>query len=131
MIPSAQLSTDIAVSEIIETTKTYKLYEDKIQGYTDNLSALQQAIYKMLNTEKYEYPIYSLSYGVELESLIGKEPAYIKAEMKRRIQECLIRDERITSVDNFTFTTSGDSMLCTFEVVSIYGAIIVSREVGT
>jgi len=127
---STILTTDLTITEDIETTKTYKLSTDKIQGFTDNLEALKQAIYKMLNTEKYEYPIYSFSYGIDLESLIGKDPVYVRIELKRRIQECLLQDERIQSVDNFVYSVSGDEMLCMFDVVSIYGEITITKEVN-
>jgi hypothetical protein len=129
MIPSAQLSTNIAVSEDIQTTITYNLTEDKIQGSSDNIEALQQAIYKVLNTEKYECPIYSFSYGIELEDLIGSDAIYVKAELKRRITECLTQDDRITSVDNFIFTATGDNLLCVFDVLSIYGVTTITKEV--
>jgi len=125
----ATLTTDLEVAEDAEATKTYKLSSDKIQGFTDELGALEQTIYKVLSTEKYEYPIYSFSYGIELESLIGKSPAYVRVELKRRIEECLLQDECITSVDNFSFTVNGDSMLCTFDVRSVYGEMTIQKEV--
>lgn len=130
MIPEAAISTDLTLTNSAETSKTYKLFSDKIQGFSDELEALQQAIYKILSTEKYEYPIYSFSYGIELESLIGKDSTYVKIELKRRIQECLLQDERITKVDNFNFVVTGDEMFCTFDVVSIYGEITISKEVN-
>jgi hypothetical protein len=126
---SAVMATDITITEEAETTYTYKLTSDRIQGFTDELEALQQAIYKVLNTEKYESPIYSFSYGIELENLIGKDPAYVKIEMKRRVQECLLQDERIQSVDGFTYSITGDQLLCVFKVVSIYGDLVIEKEV--
>jgi len=130
MIPDALIDVDLTVTEGKEISKAYKLSSDKIQGFVDDLEALQQAIYKVLSTEKYEYPIYSFSYGIELESLIGKDPIYVQIELKRRIQECLLQDERITSVDNFNFLITGDEMLCTFNVTSIYGEITITKEVN-
>lgn len=124
------LTTDIDITEDIETTRTYKLSSDKIQGFTDNLEALQQAIYKVLSTEKYEYPIYSFSYGIELDSLIGKDRTYVQVELKRRIRECLLQDDRIQSVDNFIYEINGDEMTCVFDVVSIYGNLTITKEVN-
>lgn len=130
MIPQDVISVDLTLDEEAETSLTYKTTKDNIQGYTDNIDALQQAIYKELSTEKYEHVIYDFDYGIELESLIGKDPIYVKIELKRRIQECLLKDERIETVDNFTFSTSGDSLLCSFDVVSIYGEIEITKEVN-
>lgn len=129
MIPEP-INIDLEVIEDTEVTKTYKLSKINIQGFTDELEALQQATYKVLNTEKYEYPIYSFDYGIELENLIGQDPVYVKVELKRRIEECLLEDERIQSVDNFNFVVTGDEMLCTFDVESIYGDLTVSKEVN-
>lgn len=130
MIPQSSIDVELITEETIETSRTYKMTGNRIQGYTDNLQALQQAIYKVLNTERYEYPIYSFSYGIELESLLGKDPIYVQIELKRRIQECLLRDERITAVDNFKFEFNGDQLKCTFDVHSIFGNITVSRGVS-
>ena len=130
MIPNSNINIDLEVTEDVGTTKTYKISNNKIQGYTGELEALKQAIYKVLNTEKYEYPIYSFNYGIELENLIGKDIDYVKIEFKRRIEECLLSDLRIKSVDNFEFKVTGDELYCTFEVTSIYGDLNISKGVS-
>ena len=130
MIPQSSIDVELTTQESIETSRTYKIAGDRIQGYTDNLQALKQAIYKVLNTERYEYPIYSFNYGIELENLLGKDPVYVQIELKRRIRECLLRDDRVTEVDNFRFEVAGDTIQCTFDVHSIFGNITVSRGVS-
>ena len=131
MIPQSVINVELATEETIETSRTYKIKGNRIQGYIDidGLEALKQAIYKVLNTERYEYPIYSFNYGIELESLLGKDPIYVQIELKRRIRECLLQDDRITEVDNFRFEVAGDTIKCTFDVHSIFGNLMVSREV--
>lgn len=128
MIPTNDLD-NLEIVEEIDTTRTYKIIEDSLSGYIDNLEALKQSIYKVLSTEKYTYPIYSFDYGIELESLIGKDPNYVKIELKRRIEECLLEDERIEGVSDFEFTQDGDCLYCSFNVVSIYGEISITEEV--
>jgi len=130
MIPQRFIDVELTTEETIETSRTYKITGNRIQGYTDGLDALKQAIYKVLNTERYEYPIYSFNYGIELENLLGKDPVYVQIELKRRIQECLLRDDRITEVDNFKFEVNGDEIKCTFDVHSIFGNFTASREVN-
>lgn len=130
MIPKSSINIELSPEESIETSRTYKLSGDKIQGYVDGLEALKQAIYKVLNTERYEYPIYSFNYGIELENLIGKDPVYVQIELKRRIRECLLRDDRIAEADNFKFEFNGDQLKCTFDVHSIFGNLTISREVS-
>lgn len=130
MIPQNSIDVELATEETIETSRTYKITGNRTQGYTDGLDTLKQAIYKVLNTERYEYPIYSFNYGIELESLLGKDPVYAQIELKRRIRECLLRDDRVTEVDNFRFEVAGDTIKCTFNVHSIFGNLTASREVN-
>ena len=125
----AKLTPDLVVQEEAFTNSTYKLSSDKIEGFVDELEALKQSIYKTLSTERYEYPIYSFSYGIAWKELIGEEEAYVRAEMKRMIQETLLRDTRITVVEGFSFPFSGDGCHCTFQVSSIYGETEIETEV--
>lgn len=132
MIPETNVDIDLELEETeeIQPSRTYRISGNKIQGFIDGLEALKQAIYKVLNTERYEYPIYSFSYGIELESLIGKDPIFVQVELQRRIRECLMQDDRITDVDNFKFELIGDEIKYTFDVHSIYGEITTSQEVN-
>lgn len=129
MILANTVTADLKLSDEIEQTQTYKVLPDKIQGVADGLTALQQTIDHMLNTEQFEYPIYTLDYGLRTDDLIGKDREYVESELQRRIRECLITDDRITGVDNFQFSVEGDEMLCTFDVESIYKTISMSKAV--
>ncbi len=92
--------------EFIESpTKTYsmQLDGDRIRGKTGERKAIEQAIYKILLTERYQYLIYSWNYGIELKDLFGKPIPYCCVELERRIKEALLQDTRITNVYNFEF----------------------------
>ena len=130
MIPNTLISTELKIVEDIPTTKTYDLGYDKGNRYIDDKEALKQAIYKLLNTEKYQYPIYSFDYGVEFDNLVNKDIIYVKIELKRRIEECLLRDSRIESVSDFEFDLKDDTLTCEFNVTSIYGDINISKGVN-
>lgn len=39
----------------------------------DGMEAVKQAVYKILQTERYKYVIYDWNYGVELEDLLEKQ----------------------------------------------------------
>ena len=123
-----ELTTDLVIQDQTYQNRTYQLSETKIEGFVDELAALKQAIYKVLSTERYEYPIYSFGYGVAWKQLIGEDPPYVRAEMKRMIQETLLRDSRILDVDGFEFEFSGDACHCTFQVQSIYGEVEIEKE---
>ncbi|MBY0122146.1 DUF2634 domain-containing protein [Bacillus sp. S/N-304-OC-R1] len=112
-------------------TKNFKLYMDKDRclGFVDEIEALKQAIFLMLNIERYDYIIYSWIFGVEFKDLFGKPTAYVLPEIKRRIKECLMQDDRINSVDNFIFDVKKKKVHVTFTVHSIYGEFTQVKEV--
>lgn len=128
----AIVQNDLEMKEtFIQPSKTYKVdfIKGRVVGVCDELEALKQSIFLILNTERYEYLIYSTDYGSELKSLIGQERDISESEYKRRIQEALMQDDRIESVDNFIFNYDKDSVLIQFTVFSIYSEFQVEREV--
>jgi len=106
-------------------SRTFKMNHDilAITGTIDQIQAVEQAVFLILNTERYFWLIHSWSYGVELHNLIGKDPEYCIPEIERRIREALLQDDRITAVENFQFKVNKKKVLTTFTVVSIFGGI--------
>lgn len=122
------LTIDLTVKEQSYIDRTYKMSDTQIAGFVDGMEALKQSIYKSLSTEQYEHPIYSFQYGIAWKQLIGEDRSYVRAELRRMVEELLMRDDRIRSVDGFEFSFSGDSCHCSFNVSSIYGEISVTTE---
>lgn len=126
MIPGvvSVLKEDFEIEE--QPSKDFKLYVEKniVNGFNDGIEAVKQTIYMILNTERYRYNIYSWNYGIELEDLIGEHVTYACPEIERRIIEALTQDERILSVDAFSFDLNQKKkILVTFVVHSIFGDI--------
>ena len=131
-LPTTGENLDLINFAMVEQPSyTHKLVIDRnrVSGMTDQRDALFQAVYLILNVERYAYPIYSWRYGVELEDLIGKPKDYAMSEIKRRITEALTQDDRITSVDDWSFETGRKSVLVRFTVYTIYGDLEVTKEV--
>lgn len=104
---------------------------DQIRGTVDEIEAVRQAAFCILNTERYEYMIYSWDYGVELEDLFGEPLSYVLPELKRRIAEALTQDDRITGIRDFLFDTSKSGIVnAVFTIETIYGEIQAEKEVG-
>lgn len=104
-------------------SKTWKLDFDrnKITNQIDKIEAVKQAVFLILSTERGCTKIYE-NYGVKFSDLIGQDFYLVVSELKRRVREALLEDDRITDVINFTFEEGElDSMTIKFEVVSIYG----------
>lgn len=132
LLPDSNATTVADVSTYTEPSQTYNLEYDKdsqIRDYCDELKAMRQAIYKILNTERYQYIIYSWNYGIELEDLFGQPIPYVYAELQRRIEEALLNDDRITNVHDFEFSNNGGDVLAVFHVDTIYGTVDASKEV--
>lgn len=135
MIPNINiLMTDI--QEVEYPSRTYKIEvknsedDDRINGYTDDLKAIQQAIYLILNTERYQHPIYSWDYGVELVDLMGKPMSYVISEIPRRVTEALTQDSRITNVRDFEFEKNKSKLKVTFVVETTLGNVPTDLEVN-
>ena len=127
---------DTMLEELTETeysNKTYKIIldQDRVSGYTDELDAVNQAVYLILSTERYAFPIYSWDYGVELVDLIGKPIPYVMSEVQRRIEDALTQDDRIEGCSDFEFDLlEKDKLIVKFTVKSIYGALSSEVEVS-
>lgn len=116
-----------------EPTRTYKMNLEGgfIRGYTDGQEAMKQAIYKVLNTERYQYIMYSWDYGIELLDLYGMPASYVCPELERRIEEALTMDDRIESVDNFEFDLSKKGVVhVSFIAHTIFGEVEAESEVN-
>lgn len=116
----------ISTVELFPNTTYRMLIEDnRVDGAVkEEIEAVRQAVYKILNTERYKHVIYSSNYGVELEELFGKPIPYVLPEIPRRIKEALIQDDRIADVTGFDLSYTKDgSVLCSFTVETIYGEI--------
>lgn len=103
--------------------------EKVVRGIVDGLDAVEQAVFLILNTERYQWLIHSWDYGVEWKELIGKPVPYCVAEVPRRVTEALLQDDRITAVEDFSFQVEKKRLMTTFTVVSIFGKLRTGTEV--
>ncbi|MCC8435488.1 DUF2634 domain-containing protein [Brevibacillus sp. M2.1A] len=131
MIPTGTTILNAPVEAQEQPSLTWKLdLENKrITQMVDGLEAVKQAVFIILETQRFQYLIYSFDFGSELEGLIGKSPLFVQSEIRRLIKEALLQDERVIDVQNVTFQTEGDSMLVEFTVVSVFGDFTMTREV--
>lgn len=124
MIPSGNtiLTADLTVVKQPSKQHRMDLDSNRILGTCDNLEAVRQTVYKILNTERYAFLIYSWNYGIELNHLYGKPPMYVCPELERMVKEALLQDDRIKAVDSFEFDTSRKGVVSvTFAVHTIFG----------
>lgn len=106
-----------------QTSRTYQidLNRKRVVGTTDELDAVKQAVFKILQTSRFEHLIYAGNYGSEASKVVGGSPAGA-AEVSRFIREALLQDDRITAVQEMQVRVAGDEMTATFTVVSVFGS---------
>lgn len=113
-------------------SKTYYINRNtnRISGYIDDKDAIVQAIYLILSTERYESVIYNWYYGTEFDSLVGKDRDFVKSELKRRITEAILEDDRILDVTDFDISFNKDVANVVFLVETNIGDININWEVN-
>lgn len=132
MIPATAgfLEQDFEIEE--QPDRTYRLHiaDGEISGFADGAEAVKQSIFRMLNTERYQYVIYPWWYGIETMDLYGEPVTYVCPELERRVCEALAVDTRITGVSDFEFDTGIKGVIhASFVVNTVYGDIKADKEV--
>ena len=69
-----------------------------------------------------------MDYGQDLDELIGQsyENDYIKSEVERRIQECLMINEHIKGCHSFEINLINDSLQISFTVDTTFGEVVIN-----
>lgn len=125
MVPYNENQTLEFDTDTEQPERTYALVmsNTRLIGTCDELEAVKQAIILILGIERYKYPIFSWNYGIELQDLFGKPNDYVQTELERRISEALTWDDRIDSVDSFSFSKMRGQLTVEFTVHTKYGSI--------
>lgn len=132
MTPQVQddLKQGFTMQELPTRTLKMNMEAETIAGRADRLKAMEQAVYLILSIERYDYLIHSWNFGVELRDLFGLPVAYCLPEIKRRVTEALLQDDRITAVDSFAFDLPKRGVVHTsFTVTTVFGTLEVEKEV--
>ena len=89
MIP--QTGDDLRQDFEFETlpSRTFRMNHNSLTiiGTIDQIQAVEQAVYLILNTERYEWLIHSWNYGVELHNLIGQDVEWLKSQSTYQLQK--------------------------------------------
>lgn len=132
MVPQTdfEFDTDFEIQNQPSYTFRLNITDESIKGFVDDLQAVQQAIFLILNTQRYQYLIYDWNYGVEFDDLIGSEKNYAIVQIQNRITDALLQDDRIEAVVDFEFQTNKKSITAYFVVKTIFGDIETQKAVN-
>lgn len=119
------LMPDFEIETMLSRTYSLRFDGKPAVGMLDGLEAMKQAILLALHTERFRYAIYSWNYEVELDALVGQNiTPYLQARLQGAIESALLADDRILSVDGFSFTrTGGSGLLAVFTVQTTQGDV--------
>jgi hypothetical protein len=102
----------------------------RIQGTVDGYRAVRQAVETILFIERFRWQIYSPYSGMQWKGLVGQDPGYVTAELKRRISEALKMDDRVIGLGDFTCSSNGDVLTASLTVQTVYGDVQTAVEVN-
>lgn len=87
------------------------------------IEAIKMWIYLAVNTPRYESTIFPWTHGHDFNELKGKlyTEDVIESEAQRMIEECLLENQYITAIQNFSCKKNGEKVNMTFTVVTPYG----------
>jgi hypothetical protein len=92
---------------------------------------MKQTIFRILQTERYQYLIYSQNHGIETLDLYGEPITWVCPELERRIKDALSVDTRINYATDFQHDISIKGQVHTsFRVNTIYGDVVAERTVN-
>lgn len=125
-----------AATEQTQENKIPKEYEidfktGQLTGrIVEGVEAIKVWIWLVLQTPRYRYYIYSWDYGNEFEELIGRgySEEYINAEAQRMTEDCLLVNEHIESITDFSVGMENDQLTISFTANTIYGTIQFDNE---
>ena len=131
VLPTGSLDLSGKIQYEDQPGLTWKINREKgrIEGTCDNLEAAQQAAEIILWTERFRWQIYQPWSGVQYGGLIGQDPGYAAAELKRRVRAALLMDSRITGIENYTYTFSEGILHAEFTVTTVFGSFTKNMEV--
>ena len=108
-------------------SRTFKLERNRISAMTDGKDAVLQAIDLALSTERWRFAIYSPDYGCEIHSLFGSDAHPDSEQVKMMVEEALLQDDRITSIESWSFELKGDRAEISFVAKTIFGDMEIKR----
>jgi len=104
--------------------------ESRINGEVDGVSAVRNAIWHIVNTERYSWIGCLSNEGIELEQFIGKSFGYFQTKVESVFQDALLQDNRILRVILVrTWQPQFGMAAVEFEVQSIYGTFAEEFEI--
>ena len=102
---------------------------NRLRGRGDNWEAVRQAVEVIVNVERFKWQIYTPNFGTDYDGLLGTEPGYAASELRRRLEDAFLPDNRLLGMRDYAYTFDGVSLTVTFTVLTVFGDVTSGMEV--
>lgn len=102
---------------------------NRLRGRGDNYEAVRQAVEVIVNVERFKWQIYTPNFGTDYDGLLGTEPGYAASELRRRLEDAFLPDNRILRITDYVYSFQGVSLSVSFNVQTVFGDVPGSMEV--
>ena len=122
-VTNITLGTEVEYGDYPSYTWYIDPASNQLRGMCDGFDAVKQAVEIILSIERFKYQIYSPNVGIETEGLIGADAGFVESELRRRINDALSVESRVTGTRDFKFRQDdgGSIIFAEFTVDTVYG----------
>ena len=91
----------------------------------EGIEAIKVWVWLCLRTQRFRYPIYSWSYGTDMEQYIGQGLTieYLETDLKDEIEEALRVNGYITGIEDYSCIQTGSKVQIQFTVQTTLGSL--------
>lgn len=130
MLPDANVDlTRIVFQDQPSLTWIADPVTNRLRGRGDGWEAVRQAVEVIVNVERFKWQIYTPNFGTDYDGLLGNEPGYVASELRRRIEDAFIPDNRIQGMKDYEWRFDGVSLSVSFTALTVFGDVNSSMEV--
>ena len=102
---------------------------NRLRGRGDNWEAVRQAVEVIVHVERFKWQIYTPNFGTDYDGLLGTEPGYAASELRRRLEDAFLPDNRILGIKDYAYTFKDTNLTVTFTVMTVFGDVASGMEV--
>ena len=82
----------------------------------------------IVNVERFKWQIYTPNFGTDYGGLLGTDPGYAASELRRRLEDAFLPDNRILGIKDYAYTFRDVSLTVTFTALTVFGDVPGSME---
>ena len=102
---------------------------NRLRGRGDNWEAVRQAVEVIVHVERFKWQIYTPNFGTDYDGLLGTEPGYAATELRRRLEDAFLPDDRVLGIKDYAYSFKDASLTVAFTALTVFGDVPGVMEV--